>query len=103
MSDVSTIPAPSRQAHLRAVRGLGHARVLVDCVWPRGLAQEHASVEVWMKGIALSAGLRTGFGQAPCTRASHMSIGKRTGSGRMRAVSRRHEYMICFNYLGDLS
>ncbi|SDJ46409.1 hypothetical protein SAMN05216338_105042 [Bradyrhizobium sp. Rc2d] len=63
---------------------------------PRGLTKEHASVEVWLKDIAPSAGLRTGFGQTPCTRKSHMSISKRTGPGRMRTVSGRLEYMVCF-------
>ncbi|WP_249151511.1 hypothetical protein [Bradyrhizobium liaoningense] len=30
------------------------------------------------------------------TRTSHMSIGRRTGPGQMRAVSGRLEYMVCF-------
>jgi len=33
-------------------------RVLVDCIWPRGLKKEHARVDVWLKDIAPSAGLR---------------------------------------------
>jgi uncharacterized protein YeaO (DUF488 family) len=33
-------------------------RVLVDRVWPRGLTEEHASVEVLLRDIAPSAGLR---------------------------------------------
>jgi uncharacterized protein YeaO (DUF488 family) len=37
-------------------------RVLVDRIWPRGLTKEHASVDVWLKDIAPSAGLRTVFG-----------------------------------------
>jgi len=37
-------------------------RVLVDRIWPRGLTKEHASVDVWLKDIAPSAGLRTWFG-----------------------------------------
>jgi len=28
-------------------------------MWPRGLTKEHASVDVWLKDIAPSAGLRT--------------------------------------------
>jgi hypothetical protein len=34
-------------------------RVLVDRIWPRGLTKEHASVDVWLKDIAPSGGLRT--------------------------------------------
>jgi uncharacterized protein YeaO (DUF488 family) len=40
-------------------------RVLVDRIWPRGLTKAHASVDVWLKDIAPSAGLRTGFGHDP--------------------------------------
>jgi uncharacterized protein YeaO (DUF488 family) len=36
-------------------------RVLVARVWPRGLTKEHASVDVWLKDIAPSAGLMTWF------------------------------------------
>ena len=32
-------------------------RVLVDRIWPSGLTKEHASVDVWLKDIASSAGL----------------------------------------------
>jgi uncharacterized protein YeaO (DUF488 family) len=39
--------------------------VLVDRIRPRGLTKKHASVEVWLKDIAPSAGLRTGFGHDP--------------------------------------
>ena len=40
-------------------------RVLFDRIWPRGLTKEHASVNVWLKDIAPSAGLRTLFGHDP--------------------------------------
>ena len=40
-------------------------RVLVDRIWPRGLAKQHASVDVWLKDIAPSAGLTTWFGHDP--------------------------------------
>jgi uncharacterized protein YeaO (DUF488 family) len=40
-------------------------RVLVDRIWPRGLTKKHASVDVWLKDIAPSAGLRIGFGHDP--------------------------------------
>lgn len=53
----------------------------------RAGSRRSMSVEVWLKDIAPSAGLMIGFGQAPCTRTSHMSIGRRTGSARMRAFT----------------
>ena len=40
-------------------------RVLVDRIWPSGLTKEHASVDVWLKDIAPSAGLRIWFGHDP--------------------------------------
>jgi len=40
-------------------------RVLVDRIWPRGLTKERASIDLWLKDIAPSAGLRTWFGHDP--------------------------------------
>jgi uncharacterized protein YeaO (DUF488 family) len=36
-------------------------RVLVDRLWPRGLTKERAHVDLWMKEIAPSDGLRKWF------------------------------------------
>jgi len=38
-------------------------RVLVDRLWPRGLTKEVAAVDVWLKEIAPSDGLRRWFHQ----------------------------------------
>lgn len=40
-------------------------RILVDRLWPRGVAKEKAHVDEWLKDIAPSAGLRTWFGHDP--------------------------------------
>ncbi len=40
-------------------------RVLVDRLWPRGLAKEAAAVELWLKEIAPSTELRQWFGHDP--------------------------------------
>ena len=40
-------------------------RVLVDRLWPRGLAKEAARVDLWLKEIAPSTGLRKWFGHDP--------------------------------------
>jgi uncharacterized protein YeaO (DUF488 family) len=40
-------------------------RVLVDRLWPRGLAKEKAFIEDWMKDIAPSPGLRKWFCHKP--------------------------------------
>src|SRR5438477_13103820 len=40
-------------------------RVLVDRLWPRGLAKSKAKVDLWMKDIAPSDELRKWFGHDP--------------------------------------
>jgi uncharacterized protein YeaO (DUF488 family) len=40
-------------------------RVLVDRLWPRGLAKNEAQVDLWLKDIAPSPELRTWFGHDP--------------------------------------
>ena len=37
-------------------------RILVDRLWPRGLPKEEAKVDLWMKDVAPSTGLRTWYG-----------------------------------------
>jgi uncharacterized protein YeaO (DUF488 family) len=41
------------------------ARVLVDRIWPRGLASEDARIDWWAKELAPSDKLRRWFGHAP--------------------------------------
>ncbi|MNE29825.1 hypothetical protein D3C80_1233160 [compost metagenome] len=40
-------------------------RVLVDRLWPRGLSKERAAIDLWLKAIAPSTGLRQWFGHEP--------------------------------------
>jgi uncharacterized protein YeaO (DUF488 family) len=40
-------------------------RILVDRLWPRGLTKEKAKVDLWLKDIAPSTGLRKWFGHDP--------------------------------------
>jgi uncharacterized protein YeaO (DUF488 family) len=40
-------------------------RVLVDRLWPRGVRKKAAAVDLWLKGIAPSAALRTWFAHDP--------------------------------------
>ena len=40
-------------------------RILVDRLWPRGLTKDKAKVDVWLKGISPSEGLRKRFGHDP--------------------------------------
>jgi uncharacterized protein YeaO (DUF488 family) len=40
-------------------------RVLVDRIWPRGIARDDLRIDAWLKELAPSAGLRKGFGHDP--------------------------------------
>lgn len=40
-------------------------RVLVDRLWPRGLSKERAGVDLWLRELAPSIGLRRWFGHDP--------------------------------------
>jgi len=40
-------------------------RVLVDRIWPRGVAREDADIAHWLKGLAPSTELRKWFGHDP--------------------------------------
>ena|SRR5687768_14518951 len=40
-------------------------RILVDRLWPRGMAKAKAGVDLWLKEIAPSAELRKWFGHDP--------------------------------------
>ena len=40
-------------------------RVLVDRLWPRGVAMERAALDLWMKEIAPTTELRRWFGHDP--------------------------------------
>ncbi|GAA4405770.1 DUF488 domain-containing protein [Quisquiliibacterium transsilvanicum] len=40
-------------------------RVLVDRLWPRGVTREDAALDLWLKELAPSTGLRKWFGHDP--------------------------------------
>lgn len=40
-------------------------RILVDRLWPRGLRKTDAAIDLWIKDIAPSTGLRKWFGHDP--------------------------------------
>jgi uncharacterized protein YeaO (DUF488 family) len=40
-------------------------RVLVDRLWPRGLAKDRAAIKLWLKDLAPSPELRKWFGHEP--------------------------------------
>ena len=53
-----------RRVYDAPARGDG-TRVLVDRIWPRGLAKEKATLDEWCKQVAPSAALRKWYGHDP--------------------------------------
>ncbi|WP_100639536.1 DUF488 domain-containing protein [Marinobacter salexigens] len=53
-----------KRAYEGAARSDG-PRILVDRIWPRGVAKEDAALETWLKGLAPSTELRKWFGHDP--------------------------------------
>jgi uncharacterized protein YeaO (DUF488 family) len=43
----------------------GDFRVLVDRVWPRGVTKEDAHLDLWLKDVAPTTGLRRWYGHDP--------------------------------------
>jgi len=52
------------RAYEPPARSDGH-RILVDRVWPRGIAKGDLRIDAWMKDVAPSDGLRKWFGHDP--------------------------------------
>lgn len=40
-------------------------RILIDRLWPRGISKAQAAIDLWVKDIAPSTGLRKWFGHDP--------------------------------------
>ena len=53
-----------KRAYEQPARSDGQ-RVLVDRIWPRGVAKENAHIAHWLKGLAPSTELRKWFGHDP--------------------------------------
>lgn len=53
-----------KRAYLPGSRADG-TRVLVERLWPRGLAKAAAGIDIWLKEVAPSPALRTWFGHDP--------------------------------------
>jgi uncharacterized protein YeaO (DUF488 family) len=62
------MPEPVRITIRRAYAAPSDAdgtRVLVDRLWPRGLAKDGARIDLWLKDVAPSTELRRWFGHDP--------------------------------------
>ena len=53
-----------KRAYEPAETGDGR-RVLVDRIWPRGVSKDEAHIDLWLKEVTPSTGLRKWFGHKP--------------------------------------
>ena len=53
-----------KRAYVAAAKSDG-CRILVDRLWPRGLSKADAQIDLWLKDVAPSTGLRKWFGHDP--------------------------------------
>lgn len=53
-----------KRVYEKATKADGY-RVLVDRIWPRGIAKADAAVDAWLKDVGPSTELRTWFGHEP--------------------------------------
>jgi len=54
------MPIKTKRIYAKPETGDG-ARILVDRLWPRGLRKDEAKIDLWLKDIAPSEGLRKWF------------------------------------------
>lgn len=60
----ATLVVKVKRAYDPVSRGDG-ARVLVDRLWPRGVAKENLEIDAWMRDLGPSDALRRWFGHDP--------------------------------------
>jgi len=53
-----------KRAYEPAKRSDGY-RILIDCLWPRGVSRKRAALDAWDRELAPSTELRTWFGHDP--------------------------------------
>jgi uncharacterized protein YeaO (DUF488 family) len=58
------MPIDLKRAYDPPARSDGR-RILVDRVWPRGIAKDDLQIDAWLKVLAPSTGLRKWFGHDP--------------------------------------
>lgn len=58
------MPIATKRAYEPASEDDGY-RVLVDRIWPRGIAKDELRIDAWQKDLAPSTGLRKWFGHDP--------------------------------------
>jgi uncharacterized protein YeaO (DUF488 family) len=58
------MPIDLKRAYDPPARSDGR-RILVDRIWPRGIAKDDLRIDAWLKGVAPSTELRKWFGHDP--------------------------------------
>ncbi len=77
-------------------------RILVDRIWPRGLAKERAAVDLWLKDLAPTGALRKWFGHDPkrwlqFQERYHRELGEHAGQlDEIRAHARKGDVTLLY-------
>ena len=64
MARIAASNVKLKRAYEAANAADGH-RILIDRLWPRGIKKADAGIDLWLKDIAPSTGLRKWFGHEP--------------------------------------
>ena len=57
-------------------------RILIDRLWPRGVAKANAAIDLWAKDIAPNTALRRWFGHDPLARIPAPLLGRDPSASR---------------------
>jgi uncharacterized protein YeaO (DUF488 family) len=77
-------------------------RVLVDRLWPRGLAKADAHIDLWLKDVAPSPALRQWFGHEPARwatfrrRYANELAGRPEALAPLRTLARRRRVTLLY-------
>ena len=83
-------------------------RILIDRLWPRGVSKIEAAVDLWLKDIAPSTGLRKWFGHDPALwpefqrRYAEELRGNPEAFGRLRELARAGPVTLVYSAHDEL-
>ncbi|MBZ0207188.1 MAG: DUF488 domain-containing protein [Flavobacteriales bacterium] len=101
MSETYIMDIRIKRIYEEAAKDDGY-RILVDRVWPRGMAKEHANVDEWDKDIAPSTELRKWFGHETKKfpefrkRYTHELLDVAEELGRIRDLARKQRITLVY-------
>ena len=96
-----------KRAYEAASAADGH-RILIDRLWPRGVKKADAAIDLWLKDIAPSTGLRKWFGHEPtrweefCRRYRAEVDNQQEQLAELRALAQRRPITLVYSARDEL-